>query len=96
MNRDNTEVSRGVYDEKREKLRAMQEKRVQAAKEKNYAQYSRIGERMTGYQRKSSKRDIATEGERARKKHGKGSRSCISMNLQKEGHFQSQHEQLLT
>ena len=49
LNRNNTEASRGVYDEKREKLRAMQEKRVQAAKERNYAQYSRSGERMTGY-----------------------------------------------
>ena len=49
MNRDNSEASRGAYDEKREKLRAMQEKRVQAAKERNYAQYSRSGERMTGY-----------------------------------------------
>ena len=49
LNRNNTEASRGVYDEKREKLRALQEKRVQAAKERNYAQYSRSGERMTGY-----------------------------------------------
>ena len=49
LNRHNTEASRGVYDEKRERLRVLQERRAQTAKERNYAQYSRSGERMTGY-----------------------------------------------
>ena len=49
MNQNNNEENRGIYEEKREKLRLMQEKRVKSAHERNYAQYSRSGERMTGY-----------------------------------------------
>ena len=49
MNQNNNRNNRGIYEEKREKLRLMQEKRVKSAHERNCAQYRRSGERMTRY-----------------------------------------------
>ena len=49
VNVSNTEENRGILQEKRERLKIAQEKRARQAAERNYAQYSQCGERMTRY-----------------------------------------------
>ena len=49
MANDNTEENNEQYEQEREKLRALQSKRANAANERNFVQYAVAGERMTSY-----------------------------------------------